>query len=57
MLVLYDDDRVKLNIPISYLPEGVRDGDHLQASFRKDDSSRVSEKKRIDDLLTELKSK
>lgn len=57
MLVLYDDDRVKLNFPLRYLPEGVREGDHLEVSFRKDDKSRGAEENRIDDLLAELKSK
>lgn len=56
VLVLYEDDRVKFNFPIKYLPAGVRDGDHLQMSFVKDELSRESEKKRIDDLLGELKA-
>ena len=55
--MLYDDDRVKLNFPLSYLPDGVREGDHLQMSFSKDDESRGAEKARIDDLLADLKSK
>lgn len=57
VLVLYDDDRVKFNLPLRYLPEGVREGDHLQMSFGEDEASRGSEKKRIDDLLSELKSR
>jgi hypothetical protein len=55
VLVLYEDDRVKFNLPLGYLPDGVREGDHLQMSFAEDESSRQSEKKRIDDLLKELK--
>lgn len=57
VLVLYDDDRVKFNLPISYLPEGSRGGDHFQMSFVKDELSRESEKKRIDNLLGELKAR
>ena len=57
VLVLYDDDRVKFNLPLRYLPEGVREGDHLRISFGEDEASRVSEEKRIDDLLSELKSR
>jgi len=55
VLVLYEDDHVKFNLPLHYLPEGVREGDHLQVSFAEDESSRQSEKNRIDDLLKELK--
>jgi hypothetical protein len=55
VLVLYDDDRVKFNLPVSYLPDGTIDGDHFQMSFTKDDLSRESEKKRVDDLLKQLR--
>ena len=57
VLVLYDDERVKFNLPVKYLPEGARDGDHLQMSFVKDELSRETEKKRIDNLLEELKGR
>ena len=55
VVVLYDDDRVKFNLPLQYLPEGVREGDHLQMSFVKDLSGRESERMRIDELLKDLK--
>ena len=55
VLVLYEDDRVKFNLPLPYLPEGVTEGDHLQMSFAEDESSRQSETNRIDDLLKDLK--
>ncbi|HLF84425.1 MAG TPA: DUF3006 domain-containing protein [Blastocatellia bacterium] len=55
VLVLYEDDRVKFNLPLPYLPEGVTEGDHLQMSFNEDESSRQSETNRIDDLLKDLK--
>ena len=55
--MLYDDDRVKFNLPVRYLPDGARDGDHLQMSFVRDELSQESEKKRIDNLLGELKAK
>jgi len=57
VLVLYDDERVKFNLPVRYLPEGARDGDHLQMSFVKDELSRETEKKRIYNLLEELKGR
>ena len=55
VVVLYDDDRVKFNLPLRYLPEGVREGDHLQMNFVKDLSGRESEIMRIDELLKDLK--
>lgn len=57
VLVLYEDDRVKFNMPFRLLPEGVREGDHLMMTFAEDNASRESEKKRIGNLLDELKSK
>jgi len=55
VLVVYEDDRVKFNLPLHYLPEGVREGDHLQMGFAQDEESRESERKRAEDLLKELK--
>ena len=57
VLVLYEDDRVRFNLPLRYLPEGVREGDHLQMGFAEDEASREAEKSRIEGLLSELKSK
>lgn len=57
VLVLYDDDGVKFDLPLRYLPDGVREGDHLLMNFREDEASRGSEQKRVDDLLKELKSR
>jgi len=57
VLALYDDDRVKFNLPTRYLPRGAREGDHLQMSFDEDEVSRDSERRRVDDLLKELKSR
>ncbi|MEK6289055.1 MAG: DUF3006 domain-containing protein [Acidobacteriota bacterium] len=51
VLVLYEDDRVKFNLPVHYLPEGVREGDHLQMGFTQDEESRESERKKVEDLL------
>ncbi len=54
VLVLSDDDEVKFNLPVSYLPEGARDGDHLQVSFKVDEKSRDEQKARVSNLLKEL---
>ena len=55
VLALYEDDRVKFNFPLHYLPEGVREGDHLQMGFALDEESREAEQRRVEDLLKELK--
>jgi len=55
VLVVYEDDRVKFNLAVQYLPEGVKEGDHLLMSFAEDESSRESELNQVDDLLKELK--
>jgi hypothetical protein len=56
VLVGYDDDRLKFNLPLGFLPEGVKEGDHLLMNFTEDEASRQNDKKRIGDLLNELKS-
>jgi hypothetical protein len=55
VLVLYEDDRVKFSLPLQHLPEGVREGDHLQMGFAQDEESCESERRRVEDLLKDLK--
>ena len=55
VLALYEDDRVKFSFPLHYLPEGVGEGDHLQMGFAQDEDSREAERKKVEDLLKELK--
>lgn len=57
VLVLYEDDGVKFNMPFRLLPEGAREGDHLLMTFAEDKEGREAETKRIGDLLNELKGK
>jgi hypothetical protein len=57
VLVLYEDDGVKFNFPVRLLPDGAREGDHLLMTLAEDNASRESEKKRIGNLLDELKGK
>lgn len=55
VFVLYDDDRVKFNLPLPYLPEGAGEGDHLLMSFALDEENREAEREKVEDLLKELK--
>ena len=57
VLVLYDNEKVKFNLPIECLPEGTRGGDHLRLAFTPDIESREAERKRADHLLEELKQR
>ena len=57
VIVFQDDDSVKFNLPVKYLPEGAKDGDHLQVAFVRDKESRESAKKKVADLLAELTGK
>ncbi|HLG13724.1 MAG TPA: DUF3006 domain-containing protein [Blastocatellia bacterium] len=54
VLVLYDDDRVRFNVPVRLLPEGVGGGDHLRLSFTRDFESREGEREKIRRLLSDL---
>ena len=57
VIVLYDDDNVKFNLPLKCLPENVSEGDHLQMTFAVDKETREAEKQKIDLLLNKLKNK
>ena len=57
VIVLYDDDKVKFNLPVKYLPEAIGEGDYLQLTFTVDKESHEEEKQKIDNLLKKLTSK
>jgi hypothetical protein len=51
VLIYDDDDSVKVNLPVSLLPENIAEGDHLKVSVTKDELSRAEMKRRIEELL------
>ena len=57
VIALFDDDSVHFNLPVKYLPEGVKEGDHLHMAFTVDKESRQSQKQKVADLLKELTDK
>jgi Protein of unknown function (DUF3006) len=57
VIVLSDDDSVKFNLPVKYLPEDATEGAHLRLSLTVDNESREYEKQKIDGLLKKLRSK
>ena len=57
VLVLYDNEKVRFNLPVRCLPEGTRGGDHLRLVFTQDIESREVERNRAEQLLEELKGR
>ena len=57
VIVMFDDDSVQFNFPVAHLPEGLKEGDHLQMTFSVDKESRQSQKQKVADLLSELTGK
>ena len=54
VLVVADNDGVSFNIPLAYLPAGVKAGDHLDVAFKIDKKSREDAERRTKDLLDQL---
>jgi hypothetical protein len=57
VLVMSDDEKVKLNLPVNRLPKGVKSGDHLKVTFEIDRESADEVATEIEDLLDKLKRK
>ena len=54
VLVVSDNDEVSFNLPLAYLPAGLKAGDHLEVTFEIDSKSREAAERRVKDLLGEL---
>lgn len=54
LFVFHDDDQISFHFPVSLLPEGVREGDHLRLAFSIDAAARAEERARAEELLKEL---
>jgi hypothetical protein len=57
VLVLSDDEKVKLNMPVDRLPKGVKGGDHLKVTFEIDQKATEEVATQVEDLLDKLKRK
>ncbi len=51
VIVMADDDSVKFNLPVTYLPAGTGGGDHLVLTFAPDKPSKDEMRKQIEELL------
>ncbi len=57
VLLLGDDERTAVDVPIDMLPAGVRGGDHLVVTFSVDEKSRGRAEKRIKNLQQKLEQR
>ncbi|MCS7079787.1 MAG: DUF3006 domain-containing protein [Chloracidobacterium sp.] len=53
-LIFHGDAQVYFDCPRRLLPAGIREGDHLQMTFTRDDEARVREQAEVKSLLREL---
>jgi hypothetical protein len=56
-VLLLGDEGTKLNIPISQLPDGCKEGDILNMSFERDVVGTEQAKERVSGLMEKLKKK
>lgn len=56
-VLLVGDESTKLNIPLSLLPEGCKEGDVLNISFERDPEATEQAKERVSGLMEKLKTK
>ena len=57
VLLLGDKGEFKLNLPLSLLPAGCKEGDVLNVSIERDPEATSQTKERITDLMDKLKKK
>ena len=57
VLLLGDMGEFKLNLPLSLLPEGCREGDVLSISFARDPEATEQAKEQVTGLMEKLKKK
>ena len=56
-VLLVGDESTKLNLPLSLLPEGCKEGDVLNISIERDSAATDQSKERVTDLMEKLKKK
>jgi len=56
-VLLMGDERVKVNMPHSLLPEGCKEGDILNISIERDPEATQQARERVSGLMEKLKKK
>jgi hypothetical protein len=54
VLLAGDDEKTKIDFPVSLLPAGAQDGDHLRITISRDEKSRAAAEDRVRGLLDRL---
>ncbi len=57
VLLLGDKGEFKLNLPLSLLPDGCKEGDVLKLSFERDPAATEQARERVSGLIEKLKKK
>jgi hypothetical protein len=56
-VLLLGDENTKLNIPLSQLPDGCKEGDILNVSFERDPEATSQARERVSGLMEKLKKR
>ena len=54
VIVLADNDEIQFDLPLKYLPSGVKEGDHLTLNFQLDSAGTEAARRRIAEMKKEL---
>jgi hypothetical protein len=57
VLILEEDEAVRINLPLSFLPEGCREGDILTVGIKRDTPGTKEAKERLSRRIDRLKNK
>jgi len=57
VLLVRDEEKIKINVPLTLLPEGSKEGDILDIAITRDVQETDAAKERVSSLLEKLKSK
>ncbi|MGI6113658.1 MAG: DUF3006 domain-containing protein [Mahellales bacterium] len=56
-VVLFGDDEIKVDIPVRFLPEGIKEGNILRVEFTIDKEAERKQREKISQLLDSLKNR
>ena len=57
VILLGDDEKEQIDLPISFLPEDASDGDHLRINITLDKDSRRAAEEKVGNLQDELEKR
>ena len=57
VLLVRDEESIKVDFPVSLLPTGSKEGDIIEISISRDEKETEDAKKRVSSLIEKLKNK